>query len=116
MLTLAKNARVVGTQTVDGVSATEYACSIKAADGLKALPASLHEFLASELRSELRALGNSTIRFHVWIDGHNRIRKVTEIVTVHGQTVHTTVTITALNEPVHIALPPVGQTATRPGL
>lgn len=40
----------------------------------------------------------------------------TEIVTVHGQTVHTTVTITALNEPVHIAPPPAGQTATRPGL
>jgi hypothetical protein len=116
MLTLAKNARVVRTQTVGGVSATEYACSIKAADALKALPASLHKFLASELRLELRALGNSTIRVHVWIDGHNRIRKVTEIATVHGQSVHTTVTITALNQPVHLALPPASQTATRPGL
>jgi hypothetical protein len=112
MLTLAKNARVVRTQTVGGVSATEYACSINAAEGLKALPASFRKFMAPELR----ALGNSTISFHVWIDGQNHIRKVTEIVTVSGETVHTTVNIKAFNQPVDITLPPASQTATRPGL
>lgn len=37
MLTLAKNARVVGTQTVGGVSTTEYACSLSAVKATKAL-------------------------------------------------------------------------------
>jgi len=112
MLTLAKNARVVRTQTVGGVSATEYACSINAAEGLKALPASFRKFMTPELR----ALGNRTISFHVWIDGQNHIRKVTEIVTVRGETVRNTVNIKAFNQPVHIMLPPASQTATRPGL
>jgi len=112
MLTLAKNARVVGTQTVDGVSTTEYSGSIKAAEGLKALPAGFRKALAPELQ----ALGNSTIRFRVWIDGQHHLRKLTEVVTVNGETVNTTVTITALNQPVHITLPPASQTATRPGL
>lgn len=44
------------------------------------------------------------------------MRKVTEVVTVNGETVTTTVNITALNQPVHIMLPPPSQTATRPGL
>ena len=112
MLTLAKNVRVVGTQTVNGVPTTEYACGLNAAEGRKMMPASFRKVLAPELR----ALGNTTIRFHVWIDRQNRMRKVTEILTVAGQTVHTTLTITALNQPVHIMLPPASQTATRPGL
>src|SRR6266567_1792582 len=109
-LSLAKNARVVGTRTVDGVSTTEYACSVKAAEALKALPASFRKSLAPELR----ALGNATLSFRVWIDGQNQMRKVIEVVTVNGETVHTTVTVTAINQPVHITLPPASQTATRP--
>ncbi len=112
MLTLAKNARVAGTQTVDGVSTTEYAGSIKAAEGLKAVPAGIRKALAPELQ----ALGNNAISFRVWIDGQNHLRKFTEVLTVHGETVHTTVNITALNQPVHITLPPASQTATLPGL
>ncbi len=112
LLTLAKNVRVVGTQTVGGVPTTEYACSLNAAQGRKAVPASFRKFLAPGLR----ALGNTTIRFHVWIDHQNRMRKATEVVTVNGETVRTTLTITALNQPVHITLPPASQTATTPGL
>lgn len=44
------------------------------------------------------------------------MRKVTDFVSARGETVNTTVTITALNQPVHITPPPVSQTATRPGL
>ncbi len=112
MLTLSKNARVVGTQTVGGVPTTELAGSLNAAEALKMRPASFRKFLAPALR----ALGNSTIRFHVWIDGQDRIRKMTSIATVGGQTIHTTLTVTSLNQPVHITLPPASQTATLPGL
>jgi len=112
MLTLAKNARVVGMQTVGGVPTTELAGSLKAAEALKMRPASFRKFLAPALR----ALGNSTIRFHVWIDGQDRIRKMTSIATVGGQTIHITLTVTSLNQPVDITLPPASQTATLPGL
>ena len=110
-LKLAKNVRVVGTRTVNGVPTTEYSCTLNAAAGRKALPASFRKALAPELR----ALGNTSIRLHVWIDRQNRMRRWTEILTVGGLTVHSTVTVMALNQPVHITLPPASQTATRPG-
>jgi hypothetical protein len=41
---------------------------------------------------------------------------MTEAEKVNGATINTTVTITALNQPVHITLPPARQAATAPGL
>jgi hypothetical protein len=111
LVTVAKNTHVVGTQTVDGVPTTEYAGSFSAADGLKALPASLRQALAPELQ----ALGNSTIYFHEWIDGQHHLRKMTEVETLNGDTVNTTINITAINQPVHITLPPASQTFTLQG-
>jgi hypothetical protein len=111
MLTLAKDVRVVGTQTVGGVSTTEYACSLNAVEALKALNPGVLKALAPELR----ALGNTTISYRVWIDGQNDIRKMTGFVSARGETGSTTVDITALNQPVHITPPPASQTATRPG-
>ena len=111
LVTVAKNTHVVGTQTVDGVPTTEYAGSFRAADGLKALPASLRQAVAPELQ----ALGNSTIYFHEWIDGQHHLRKMTEVETLNGDTINTTINITAINQPVHITLPPASQTLTLQG-
>jgi hypothetical protein len=111
ILTLAKNVRVVGTQTIGGVSTTEYACSLNAIEALKAMAPGYLKTSAPELR----ALGNSTISYRVWIDGQNDMRKVTDVVTVNGETTYSTATITALNQPVHITPPPASQTATMPG-
>jgi hypothetical protein len=102
---------VVGTQTIDGVATTEYAGSVRAAQALKALPASFRKAMAPELL----VLGNGTISFHVWIDGQHHTRKITDVETVNGETINTTVNITAINQPVQIALPPAGQTVTPPG-
>ena len=106
LFTGAKNTRVVGTQTVDGVTTTEYTGSLTAAVALKELPASFRQALAPELQ----ALGNSPVSFHEWIDGEHHVRKMTEIETVNGDTVNITVNITAINQPVHITLPPASQT------
>ena len=106
LFTVAKNTRVVGTQTVDGVSTTEYAGSFVASDGLKALPASFRKALAPGLQ----ALGHNTISFHEWIDADHHPRKVTEVETVNGETINTTVDITAINQPVSITPPPASQT------
>jgi hypothetical protein len=111
MLAVAKNARVVGTQTIDGVATTEYAGSVRADKALKAMPTSFRKVLAPELQ----VLGNGTISFHVWIDGQHHTRKIADVETVKGQTINTTVNITAINQPVHITIPPASQTATPPG-
>jgi hypothetical protein len=112
LLTVAKNAHLVGTQTVAGVPTTEYAGSVRVAQAVKALPASFRKALSGELA----ALGNSTINFQVWIDGQHHVRKLTEIESFSGEKLNTTVNINGINQPVHIAAPPAGQIAKIPGL
>lgn len=111
LLTVAKDARVVGTQTIDGVATTEYAGSFTAAAARKAEPASIQQALAPELY----AMGNSTVYFREWIDGQHHPRKITEVETVHGVTTNTTIGITAIDQPVHITPPPASQTYFVPG-
>jgi hypothetical protein len=111
LLAEAKNVHVVGTQTIDGVATTEYAGSVRAGEALKALPASFRKAMAPELQ----VLGNGTINFHVWIDGQHHTRKIIDAETVNGETINTTVNITAINQPVQVALPPASQTVTPPG-
>ena len=111
LFTVAKNTRVVGTQTVEGVTTTEYTGSFTAAEGLKALPAGLRQALAPELQ----ALGNSPIHFHEWVDGQHHLRKMTEVETVGGDTVTIGIGITAIDQPVHITPPPDRQTFTLQG-
>lgn len=111
LLAVAKNVHVAGTQTIDGVATTEYAGSVRAAEALKTLPSSFRKAMAPELQ----VLGNGTISFHVWIDGQHHTRKITDVETVNGETINSTVLITAINQPVHITIPPASQTATPPG-
>jgi hypothetical protein len=111
LLAVAKNVHVAGTPTVDGVATTEYAGSVRAAQALKTLPASFRKAMGPELQ----VLGNGIIGFHVWIDGQHHTRKITDVETVNGETINSTVLITAINQPVHITIPPASQTATPPG-
>jgi hypothetical protein len=111
LLAAARNTRVVGTQTIDGVATTEYAGSIRAAGALKAMPASLRKAMAPQLQ----LLGNGTISFHVWIDGQHHTRRIADVETVNGETINTTVNITAVNQSVQITIPPASQTASPPG-
>ena len=111
LFTVAKNTGVIGTQTIDGVSTTEYTGSFTAAEGLKALPVSLRQALTPALQ----ALGNSTIYFREWIDSQHHLRKMTEIETLNGDTITTTINITVINQPVTITPPPASQTFTLQG-
>jgi len=112
LFAVTKNARVIGKQTLDGVAVTEYAGSFRAADALKALAPAYRRLMAPELQ----ALGNTVVSFHVWIDGHHYTRKVTDVETINGETISTTVFVKAINQPVHIAIPPSSQTVTPPGM
>ena len=106
-----KKVRVVGKQTVDGVATTEYAGSFRADEALKALSPAYRKVLAPEFQ----ALGNTPVSFHVWIDGQHYTRKATEIETINGETIRTTVTVEEINQPVHISIPPDSQTVAPPG-
>jgi hypothetical protein len=111
LLAAAKNVRIVGKQTVGGVPTTEYAGSFQTAEALKALSPAFRKALAPALQ----ALGNSTINFRVWVDDQHHTRKMTEVETINGETINTTVNITAINQPVQITPPPTSQTFTPPG-
>ena len=106
LFTVAKNTRIAGTQTVGGVTTTEYTGSFTAAAALKALPAGFRQALAPELH----ALGNSSVSFREWVDGQHHVRKLTEVESVDGDTVTTTINITAIDQPISITLPPASQT------
>ena len=111
LLAVAKNARVVGTQTIDGVPTTEYAGSFRASDAVRALSPSVRQVLGPQLQT----LGDSVISFREWIDGQHHVRQVIENETVKGNHVTTTMNISGINQPVQITLQPASQTTTSPG-
>lgn len=106
----ARNAHVVGTQTIDGVPTTEYAGSFRFADAYNAMPASLRKALATQARQ----LGNSVVRFREWVDGQHHMRQLTEIEPVDGTVATVTVNVNAINHPVQITLPPASEVTTQP--
>jgi hypothetical protein len=101
LFAVAKDAHVVGQATIDGVATTEYAGSFKASDAVKELSPAVRNVLGTQLTS----LGDSTVSFREWIDGQHHMRQVIENETVKGHAVTTTMNVTAINEPVKIALP-----------
>src|SRR5215469_8613936 len=106
-----RDLRVVGKDTVAGVPTTEYAGSFQATELSRTLAPSLRKALAAGLR----ALGNSTVRCHVWIDNQHNTRKSIEVETINGDTIQTTVTFARFNQPIQITFPPASQTFTPPG-
>jgi hypothetical protein len=109
LFTAAKNARVVGTQTIDGVSTTHYAGSYAPSQALANLPAKLR----AELAPAMKAV-QGKVTFNLWIDGQHQVRKVTETEQVDGQTITSTFVVTAINQPVHVTTPPPSQVAHLP--
>jgi hypothetical protein len=109
MLAASKNVRAAGTQVVDGVQTTHYTGSFTPSAAINALSPSLR----TAVRPILSAL-TGDIRFNAWIDAQHQVRRVTEAETVGGQPVTVTMNVTAINQPVHIALPTASQVATLP--
>jgi hypothetical protein len=106
----ARDAHVVGTQTIDGVRTTEYAGSFRFADAYNAMPVSLRKALATQAQQ----LGNSVVRFREWVDGQHHVRRLTEIEPVDGTVATVTVNVNAINQPVQITLPPASEVTTQP--
>jgi hypothetical protein len=105
-----KNARTVGTGTVDGVAVTELAGSEPANAALAKLPASMR----ASLGQEMEQLGVGQVTFQVWIDGQHDIRKA--VVKEIGSTLNETMsfTVTGINQPVSISVPASSQVTDIP--
>ncbi len=110
LVTQAKLAQVVsgvheaGHAVVGGVPTTRYSGTI--------VPSAVLPHLSAGLRKLLTPmLGQIQGRLQVsyWIDAQHRIRKVSEVETVAGQHVATTIVYTAINQPVQITVPPASQ-------
>jgi hypothetical protein len=97
---------VAGRRTIGGVPTTEYDGSYRAGEVLKAVTASERKTLAPFLQ----LLGTGPVYFREWIDARHRVRKLVEVSTDGSVTTTSTVSVTAFNQPVHIAPPPVSQT------
>jgi hypothetical protein len=110
MLAAAKNVRVAGHQVIDGVPTTHYTGTYPAAAALARLPSSLR---AAQQRA-LQRLGVTSVQFSVWIDGQHQARKIIEQETGTAEQLTATFTVTSINQPLSVTLPPASQVAAIP--
>jgi len=109
MLAAANNVRSLGTQVVNGIRTTHYTGSFTASAGLASLPPALREEVAP-----LLTMVSGDIRFDAWIDANHVVRRISEVEDLGGETVHSTMNVTSVNRPVHIAVPPASETVVLP--
>jgi hypothetical protein len=112
MLTAATNVRAIGSQTIDGVQATEYTGTLDVGKAMTRLDPSLRKLVAPALS----ATGITTAHFRVWVDGQHQVRKLVETEGGSRYQVTSTIVITSINQPVHIHVPPASQVAGMPGM
>jgi hypothetical protein len=110
MLSSSTNIKKVGTATINGVPTTEYTGTYPITAGLAKLPAATR----SKIASQLKAMGLTTEHFTVWLDGQQQVRKVVNSAKGTSEQVASTITVTSVNQPVSVTLPPASQTATVP--
>lgn len=110
LLAGATDVRKVGTGTVGGVPVTEYAGVISMSAALAKLPADVR----GQLGPILREAGMNGAHFRVWIDGQHLVRQ--EVATVDASAFTETIaaTVTSINQPVTISVPPASQTTMLP--
>lgn len=112
LLAGATNVRQVGTGTVDGVPVTEYAGTYSMSAALAKLPSDLRDSVSQAMQKA--GFNKAQAQFQAWIDGQHQLRK--EVVTVDGSEITETITmtVTSINQPLAISVPPASQTTTLP--
>jgi LppX_LprAFG lipoprotein len=109
VLAASKDVHAVGTQEVNGVETTHYTGTVSVPAALARLSPSVRKGFAPVLK-----LITGDIRFDVWIDAQHVTRRLVENETVEGEPVTVTVNVTAVNQPVQIAVPPASQVTILP--
>ena len=110
LLAEATSVRRVGTGSINGVPVTEYTGTIPLSNALSHLSGNLKS-VVKQLES---AGGITSETFTIWVDGNNMLRKVATTAAGSGLTESTVMTITSINQPGSIAIPPASQTAPLP--
>ncbi|HEY1700366.1 MAG TPA: hypothetical protein VGG75_11710 [Trebonia sp.] len=110
LLNGAQNARTAGTSTVDGVAVTEITGTETAAQAQTGLSASQRAAVSQVITKT----GLRQITFQVWVDSQKNLRKLTVAETGSKISESITMTVTSMNKPVSIAVPPASQAAPLP--
>lgn len=112
MLPAASNVRKVGTATIGGVATTEYTGSLDPVKAVTRMDPSLQKMMGPLMQS----LGITTDTFRIWVDGQNQVRKLSQVQSGPRYHVTSVMTVTSINQPVSVQVPPASQTATMPGM
>jgi hypothetical protein len=112
LLAAATGVRQVGSGTVNGVPTTEYTGTIDVAKAMARIDPSLRKLVGPAMQ----ATGVTTTHFEVWVDAQHQVRRLRETGNGANYRVTTLITVTAINQPVHISVPPPSQVAGMPGL
>ncbi len=81
LFTASKNAHVVGTTMLNGVSTTEYAGTYAPKVALAELSPKLRKIIGPTLRT----IGANPVQFEVWIDAQHVVRRAIDTNNVHGR-------------------------------
>lgn len=110
LLAGAKNVKAIGTGTVAGVPVTEYSGTYSMSAALARLPADVRASLGKSFSQA--GLDSASTSFRVWIDRSHLVRK--QIATLKSSKLSETIvtTVTSINQPVTIAVPPASQVYT----
>lgn len=104
MVSAAQNLKLVGQETVDGVSCMHYSLSVDTRAAAQKLPGAQGQQMQQAAGS-----GVDTIPLNLWVDGQSLVRKVTDKVATEQATASVELRLNHFNEDVHISAPPPGQ-------
>lgn len=110
LLAEATSVHRVGTGSINGVPVTEYTGTIPLSTALSHLSGSLKTMV-----EQLETTGGITSeKFTIWVDGNNVLRKVATTAAGTDLTESSVMTITSINKPGSISVPPASQTSALP--
>ena len=110
LLSSATSVHRVGTSSINGIPVTEYTGTVPLSSALSHLSGAL-KTQVEQLES---TLGITTEKFTIWVDGNNILRKVAATMDGTSMTESVVMTVTSINQPAAVAIPPASQTAPLP--
>jgi hypothetical protein len=104
MVSAAQNLKLLGQETVDGVSCMHYSLSVDTRTAAQKLPGT-----QGQQMQQAADAGVASIPLNLWVDGQSLVRKVTDKVTTEQATAALELRLNHFNEDVHISAPPPSQ-------
>ena len=108
----AADARVVGTETIDGVDTTHYAATLDPNDIGEVAGLSASEL--SGVKKAFDQAGVDSLKYDVWVDSDFRPRQIKVNVPSSAGELDMTMRITDINSPVEISAPPASDVVEMP--